>query len=80
MVRSADRKERIQCGHKCIVLMNLAVDEPEVLLASKQSNESGDLQGIAEIRHDFRHTGRNGLGQWPLEVQERLAAHHEEVL
>lgn len=43
--------------------MNLAVDEPEVLLASRQSSESGDLQGIAEIRHDFRHTGRNGLGQ-----------------
>lgn len=51
------------CGHKCIVLTNLAVDEPEVLLASRQSSESGDLQGIAEIRHDFRHTGRNGLGQ-----------------
>ena len=80
MVRSADRREGIQYGRKCIVPMILVVDEPTVLLASRQSNESGDLPGIAEIRHDFRHTGRNGLGQWPLEVQERLAAHHEEVL
>ena len=60
--------------------MNLAVDEPEVLLASRQSNESGDLPGIAEIRHDFRHTGRNGLEQQPPEVRKRLSAHREAVL
>lgn len=43
--------------------MNLAVDEPAVPLASIQSSESGDLSGIAEISHDFRHIGRNGLEQ-----------------
>ena len=41
--------------------MNLAVDEPEVLLASRQSSESGNLQGIAEIRHDFRHTRKEAF-------------------
>ena len=80
MVRSADRREGIQYGRKCIVPMILVVDEPTVLLASRQSNESGDLPGIAAIRHVFRHTGRNGLEQQPLEVRERLAAHHEEMM
>ena len=57
-----------------------AVDVPAVPSASTQSSRFGDLSGIAEIRCVFRHTGRNGLEQRPLEARERLAAHHEAVL
>ena len=76
-VRSADRREGIQCGHKCIVLMIPVADEPAVPLASRQSRESGDLSGIAVIRCVFRHTGRNGLEQQTPEVRKRLSAHRE---
>ena len=79
-MRSADRREEILCGHKCIVPMILAEDEPAVQPASRQSSESDDLPGITAVHRAFRHTGRNDLERKPLEVQEIQAVCREEVL